>query len=293
MDVTEDIKNTISVMLRQEASSYKCNDYLYCNQGGLRCRNETSVDEECRSKMTDWCIQVVDFCECDRESVCIAMSYLDRFLCTSVGRTMLKDRKQFQLASMCCLYTAIKLYETREMNLDILADLSRGCYSQADIADMEKVLLSALQWRMHPPTSMSFMNYFNQLLPPTEVSGSIVTAVEELVKIQCVLATKEYSFVTHKPSLVAVASMLNALDMMGRSDPFVSAKSVYISNVVDVLFEPEEITLVRQSLTKCIYTASRSTQDSIRAVIDQVTSQHTSYKVHRSASPVCVSRRAQ
>jgi len=292
MDSSDGIKNTIAAMLRQEATAYKCDDYLYRGEGnGIW--DETSVDEECRAKMTDWCIQVVDFCECDRESVCIAMSYLDRFLCTAVGKLMLKDRKQFQLASMCCLYTAIKLFETREMNLDILADLSRGCYTQTDIAGMEKTMLSALEWRMHPPTPMNFVNYFHQLLPPTEVKGSIVSAVEEISRIQCVLVIKEYDLVTCKSSVIAIASMLNALDMMGHLVPYLSAKSVYISNIIDVFFESSEVDFVRRLMYKCVDAAASPTKDSIQQVLKSVSSENTNSKMQRSASPVCVSRRSQ
>jgi hypothetical protein len=269
-----------------------CDDYLRLGKNNGTKEN-TRVDVECRTKMVEWCFQVVDFCECDRESVCIAMSYLDRFLCTDVGRLVLQDRKQFQLASMCCLYTAIKLFETREMGLDILSDLSRGCYTQTDIAKMERTLLGALQWRMHPPTPMNFVQYLHMLLPPEKVSDDIKLAVEDICRIQCVLAIKEYSFVTCKPSLIANAVVLNALDMIGHSDLFVPTKNVYIEMIADVSYDSSNLHQVRQILNKCVDNATDVEKEKIQEALKSISVRHVNTKIQRSLSPVCVSRKTQ
>ena len=93
-------------------TTYKCDDYLYYHHNDIW--GKTSIDEECRAKTTDWHIQIVDFREYNRKSVYVAISYLDRLLCTDVGQLMLKDRKEFQLTSMCYLYNTIKFFETKE-----------------------------------------------------------------------------------------------------------------------------------------------------------------------------------
>lgn len=288
MNTSNDITDTIAVMQMQEETAYVCADYLKHAP-----ENKSHVDIECRTKMTEWCFQVVDFCECDRESVGIAMSYLDRFLCTHLGNAALEDRKQFQLAAMCCLYTAIKLFETREMNLSLLADLSRGCYSEADIANMEIIVLSALQWRMHPPTSINFVHQFHMLLSPTKIGADFASALKDISRIQTVLAIKEYSLVTCKPSVVAIAAMMNALDMVD-SACHKSMKSSYISNIVDTLpTDQSELNHVRFTLRNCLDNSSTSEKNDLQAAILSATKTYTSHKIHRSTSPVCVSRKSQ
>ena len=86
--------------------------------------------------MAEWCAQVIDFCKFSRETVGIGMSYLDRFIASGVrrSRTARTDRKEYQLAAMTTLMMAIKLNEPLEMETKLLSDLSRGCYTTAEIA---------------------------------------------------------------------------------------------------------------------------------------------------------------
>ena len=213
MDASE-VADRIKGMIQQELTTYRCHDYLAIH-AEARSTVRKQVDEDCRVKMTEWSYQVVDFCKFRRETVAMGMSYLDRFLSTPAGIHSLMDRKAYQLAAMTTLYMAIKLHEPLEMETSLLADLSRGCYNEVEIAEMESDILSALGWRVMGPTPLSFVQHFLALLP-SNVHANVATAVMDYARFQTELTVSDYSFVTCPYSHVAIASVLNAVEGMDR-----------------------------------------------------------------------------
>lgn len=213
--VKDDVPDRISIMLIQEENEYACFDYLAANEA-IRKKAAKPVDEDCRVKMCEWCYQVVDFCKFRRETVGIGMSYLDRYMCSSKGKKALGDRKEYQLVAMTCLYIAIKLHEPLEMETSLLADLSRGCYTELEFANMEQLILEAIDWRVSGPTPLAFVLHYIAFLPDT-VPPSVIEAVFDYARYQTELAIADHSFVKAKPSVVGMAALLNALEGMDTS----------------------------------------------------------------------------
>jgi hypothetical protein len=214
-----DITATLQAMRIQEAKGYQCSDYLCSQRRPKNLKRPQAgichalpVDAECRFKMAEWCYQVVDFCKFSRETVSIAMSYLDRYLATEVGAPALIDRKVFQLAAMTSLYTAIKIHEPEAMEPKVVANLSRGTYAEQQVIDMELSILGAIQWRMNPPTALSFINSLFALLPEGIMSQAERDAVYELCKYQTELAVNESSLIAVDASIIAFGALLNALE---------------------------------------------------------------------------------
>jgi hypothetical protein len=208
----DEIPDRIAILLFQEENEYKCIDYLVAN-AALRKKAAKPVDEDCRVKMCEWCYQVVDFCKFRRETVGIGMSYLDRYLCSEKGKSALGDRKEYQLVAMTCLYIAIKLHEPLEMETSLLADLSRGCYTEMEFANMEQKILEALIWRVNGPTALGFVLHFLSFLPES-VHDSVITTVFDYARYQTELAVADHAFVKLKPSLVGMAALMNAMEGM-------------------------------------------------------------------------------
>lgn len=210
-----DVGERIFVMRIQEETTYRIRDYL-AESVQIRKLASKPVDEDCRVKMCEWCYQVVDFCKFRRETVGIGMSYLDRFLCTKQGLEALCNRKQYQLAAMTALYIAIKLHEPLEMETSLLADLSRGCYTEMEFVGMEQTILSALDFRVNGPTPLGFVQYMMALIPET-LHPSVAALIMDFARYQTELAVSEQSFVDVRPSEVAIAAVLNAMEGMDAS----------------------------------------------------------------------------
>ena len=207
LDIVE-LTDRLEVMRKQEDTTYVCSGYL------KKTTSSTMIDELYRTKMLTWILQVLDFCKFKRETVVIAMSYLDLFLSSGTPRAMdaIKNRKEYQLASMTTLYMAIKLYEPVGIDTNALALLSRNTYEAKDFARMEFDILCALKWRVHGPTVLTFLEYFMAIISPRPMRKN--TGLDTLIHIckqYIELTLGDYYFVTKKPSTVAIAVLSTGL----------------------------------------------------------------------------------
>jgi hypothetical protein len=218
----EDTLASIEAMRIQEESAYSVSDYLHQHtlsqpsaHGPLHhAPAALPLNVACRSAMIVWCNNLVDFCDYSRETTEIAVSCLDRFLSTNVGSRALQDREYFQLAAMTALYTSAKINESRALGSASIAKLTRGKSTKEDIESMELTMLAALQWRVNPPTAMSFARKFIDLVVPSNLrmDDSTRTGILELVQCQVELAISDYDLSLHKASSIAFAALLNAID---------------------------------------------------------------------------------
>lgn len=226
---SSDIAERISVMRVQEQTTYRVRDYL-AESVQVRKLASKPVDEDCRVKMCEWCYQVVDFCKFRRETVSIGMSYLDRFLCTQQGLEALCNRKQYQLAAMTALYISIKIHEPLEMETSLLADLSRGCYKEMEFVGMEQTILEALEFRVNGPTPLGFVQYILALIP-NSVHPTVAALIMDYARYQTELAISEQSFVDIKPSEIALAAVLNAMEGMDTTLFPLKAQGKFVRNI--------------------------------------------------------------
>lgn len=190
--------------------------------------SSSQINEMWREKICEWCYQVVDHFDFNREVVSVAVDYLDRYLAT---RTV--NRRIFQLAAMTALYLAIKLYEPSKLRMSSLIDLSRGYFMAEHIITMEDSMLLSLGWHVHPPTPFAFCRDLMQLVSP-DVSPREKHDVNELSRFLTELSVCDYWFVTKKPSSVALAAIINAMELFGprRIDP--RYKVEFVHRAVDI-----------------------------------------------------------
>ena len=134
------IPQPLEVLCLLENSSYKCCDYLQQKCSTVDPDNEAAdtniANESWREKICKWTYEVIDHFEFSRETACVSLSYLDRFLS---NRQV--NHRTFQLASMTSLYLAIKLYEPRTLRISSLLELSRGLFDEEHIVAMERFIL--------------------------------------------------------------------------------------------------------------------------------------------------------
>lgn len=228
MDIT---MNTLAAMRRQEAL-YAKTPFLHQQEQQPVLSNPLHVDIDCRTKMTAWCFQVIDFCRFSRETAEIAMSYLDRFSATSEGKEAREDRQIYQLAAMSCLYTAVKIHEPEAMNPQLVSNLSRGTYSPKQIEEMEANILQALDWRMNPPTALSFVRLMMDMVASDVLSKNVRQTIYDLSKYQTELAVNEHAFLTIKPSIVAYCALMNAFESLSMDKVTVDSVGQVLADAV-------------------------------------------------------------
>ena len=204
----EDVQDVVKLMCEQEATTYKRSDYL--NQDPTL---EVEVaDATWRQRIIEWMYGVVDHCALRRDSVGVAAIFLD--LC--VERNLVESRQEFQLAAMTSLQLSIKLYDSTMVKLDSMVKLGRGQFQIQDVVEMERKLLTALKWQVHPPTSLCFLRQYLQLVPPT-VSSMTRYMLSEVTRFISEISVCLYKFVKYPPSAVAYATLVIAMERIGES----------------------------------------------------------------------------
>ena len=188
-------------------------------------------------------MKVVDRCSFARDTASIAMNMLDRFLNTPQGSDALGNRNLFQLASMTCLYTAIKVHESEALQPKTIVQLSRGMFTVKEIEDMELKVLFALHWRTSPPTAWAFVQHFLAAAP--HESEEQHQQLLKLAKLQTELTIVDYGYVTKNASSIAYAALANAVCILGIAKP----------EFMEVLFillemDGEEVNIIQGDLMK-------------------------------------------
>lgn len=250
----------VKAMQAQSDSIYMCSDYIgrrsvkersLCHQVGNESPpfpemtvDHDKVDTVCRKKMCEWSYRVCDHFQAGREIVAVSFSYLDRFVdkCSC-------DRNAFKLAAMTTLYMANKIYGgPHTLSINALAELSRGEFERSHITEMEVIILETLAWRLHPPTTQnfveSFYNYIS-ILP----NGSMSAAVHQRAIFFAELALYDYAFACKGRSLLAIASIMNAME--GLENITLEQQNTFldvINETFDLKYTKEMVETVRNRL---------------------------------------------
>jgi septum formation topological specificity factor MinE len=223
---------------------------------------------------------VVDHFDLTREVVSIAMNHLDRFLGTVEDEV---DKNMFQLLAMTCLYLSIKLNEYKHLlipdstsSMDTILRLSRGAFTLEQMEKMEYEVLQRLRWHVHPPSPQLFVKHFLFFLSVEEHE------IHDLTQFMIELSVMDYFFVSFKPSEVAIAALLNALD---RLYPLSSAQ-VHLSFLGQFLdLQSSTITACRERLS-LIY--AQANDQGVGFAAGKDAADQPSSTMRRTTSPVSV-----
>ncbi|KAL3773697.1 hypothetical protein ACHAW5_008239 [Stephanodiscus triporus] len=164
-DKRADILGRLDAMLVQEATaSTRCFDYF------KNLSKSGAVDETSRRAMVTWLRQVQVALSLSPDTVWIATSILDRYLCSGKGGSSLalEDRVKFQLAAITAFYTAVKIHEPVVLGIDMLLVVCRNAYAERDFVSMEMDVLSAIGWRVSCHTAMDYARALLELIVEDE-----------------------------------------------------------------------------------------------------------------------------
>jgi hypothetical protein len=163
------------------------------------------------------------------------------------------------LASLTTLHIAIKLFDTKKIKLSTLANLSRGQFNSNDIEIMEWTILSALQWRLHPPTPYAFVEHILFFLP-FEVNHTIRTGLCEVSKYLTELAVCDAHFVDRAhSSTIAFAAILNVMEDMNYSKFSGGLREAFLRNLacrVNLHHRSDDVVNARKRLRKMFSVSS-------------------------------------
>eukprot|EP00985_Skeletonema_marinoi_P033297 scaffold40972_cov161-Skeletonema_marinoi.AAC.2 len=251
------IISRLEVMRSQEQSTYSYRNYEPPAFPHPTSRNNADesiphLNSSWREKICHWSFNVIDHFDLSREVVAVSMSLFDRFLATRGNRC---NGSTALLASLTTLHIAIKVNEVRKIKLGTLANLSRGQFGPRHIEEMEWNVLTSLEWKIHPPTSMSFISHLLLLLPP-QVDDACKEEIYALSRYITELSVCDSSFVEINPSSVAFAAILNSLeDRKYRKFISSSVRDQFVRSIerhVDIRQDDEHVAMARPKLKKLL-----------------------------------------
>jgi len=163
-------------------------------------------------KLIMWFFNMIDALGADRAIVEVASSYLSRFLIQS-GTTKVRETKAcaraLRLAALTACYLALKVYgqSSIKISLDTLRSANRNEFKKKEICEMEMLLLSNLQFKLHPPTRRDFVHviischkHINQVID-TKKYDEILDLAGYIADLSLL---RDFS---HYPSVIALASI--------------------------------------------------------------------------------------
>ena len=172
-----------------------------------------------RARLIDWCRALADRLRFGRETVAVAAHLLDRFAGTPPAAAARRDRAALQLAALAALGISVKLHERTTGGgggrgvVEDLSAASRGLYAPEDVAGVERRMLRALAWRLHPPTGMRVAHQVLALVMSREaLEPGTSNHLRDEVARQIENAVRDYSLAIRRPSTVAIAAIMNALE---------------------------------------------------------------------------------
>jgi hypothetical protein len=112
---------------------------------------------------------------------------------------------------------AVKIFHPQKLaDLGVLSDLSRGEFDMTDVSVMEEYMIRALGWRRHPPTGAAMtsllLDYIFCEVNLNDVSSIDMDDIYDNSSFFAELAVCDYFFVSLRPSTIALASILNAVE---------------------------------------------------------------------------------
>lgn len=204
------VKTHLKMLMQKESQYRPCLNYF------LKSPNEEptgddpeTVSETWRLKVCEWCYQVVDHYNFNREVVFIAMNYLDRVVALETMKSSCSiNKKDFRLMAITALYMAIKLHGIhlsndsvrRKLRIVSFCDLSERCFSVEQIEAMERRILSGLAWLVNPPTPFSYVDSLVSLCPLCNISysglshGTVSSSIRDFALYLTELAVSESRF---------------------------------------------------------------------------------------------------
>ncbi|XP_015972565.1 cyclin-D3-1 [Arachis duranensis] len=161
------------------------------------------IDEWERREAVEWILRVNAYFSFSALTASLAVNYLHRFLFTF---TMKKNQPWLtHLAAVACISLAAKMEETQvPLPLDLQVEDSKYVFEAKTIKKMEILVLSTLEWKMNPPTPLSFIDYITRRLKCFHFLNTCQSLLLSLLP--------DSRFIGYLPSVLATATMMHVVN---------------------------------------------------------------------------------
>ncbi|KAJ9598844.1 hypothetical protein L9F63_026621, partial [Diploptera punctata] len=154
---------------KDEISTHERDEDVFSKHPGLQPRM--------RAILLDWLIEVCEVYKMHRETYHLAIDFIDRYCHTKkishFETVMVSSSKICMRRGVTCLFIAAKVEEIYPPKIHEFAFVTDGACTEAEILDMELVILKALNWNLSPVTVNNWLNMYMQLCCDNRKKSSI------------------------------------------------------------------------------------------------------------------------
>lgn len=159
----------------------------------LYMRKQPDINHSMRTILIDWLVEVCEEYRLQSETLCLAISYIDRFL-----SVMSVVRAKLQLVGTAAMFIAAKYEEIYPPDVGEFVYITDNTYTKKQVLRMEQLILKVLTFDLCVPTFSIFLTAY-------AIADDIPDEIKHLAQYFC-----ELSLLEAEPYLQYVPSMLSS-----------------------------------------------------------------------------------
>ncbi|KAK9844550.1 hypothetical protein WJX74_003921 [Apatococcus lobatus] len=192
-----ELLDTIRALFTAEDTSRPNPNYMHNH--GRHLNPSLYIDAPMRTIAVSWLVEVACEYGLHQETLFLSTMLLDNFLATAKA----VPRSKLQLVSVACMLIAAKQEEELHPSITDFTSIADHCFVEAELVQMESLVLQALKFRVCVPSSHTFLSIFLQMCQVSARTLSLATYLTELAML-------EYSLLRHAPSVIAHSALILA-----------------------------------------------------------------------------------
>lgn len=140
---------------RQDILEYLLEAELRHRPKPMYMRKQPDISHSMRTVLIDWLVEVGEEYRLQSETLCLAASYIDRFL-----SVMSVVRAKLQLVGTAAMFIAAKYEEIYPPDVGEFVYITDNTYTKTQVLRMEQLILKVLKFDLCVPTTSIFLNAY-------------------------------------------------------------------------------------------------------------------------------------
>lgn len=159
-------------------------------------KKQPDINHSMRTILVDWLVEVCEEYRLQNETLCLAISYIDRFL-----SFMSVVRAKLQLVGTAAMFIAAKYEEIYPPDVGEFVYITDDTYTKTQVLRMEQLILKVLGFDLSVPTTLVFTTVFC-------VMNDVPDKVKYMCMYLCELSLLDADpYLTYLPSKIAAGAL--------------------------------------------------------------------------------------
>lgn len=162
----------------------------------LYMKKQPDINQSMRTILVDWLVEVCEEYRLQNETLCLAISYIDRFL-----SFMSVVRAKLQLVGTAAMFIAAKYEEIYPPDVGEFVYITDDTYTKTQVLRMEQLILKVLGFDLSVPTTLVFTSVYC-------VMNDVPDKVKYMCMYLCELSLLDADpYLTYLPSKIAAGAL--------------------------------------------------------------------------------------